>query len=52
MLKLYPVQENLLLAAYRRKASGCLHIKMQNSQLLLQNHVCLQAAMLPTMIMD
>lgn len=28
----------------------CLQIKMQKSQLLLQHHVCLDAAMLPTMI--
>jgi hypothetical protein len=28
----------------------CLQIKMQNSQLLLQHHVCLRASMLRTMI--
>jgi hypothetical protein len=29
---------------------GCLQIEMQNSQLLLQHHACLHAAMLPVMI--
>ena len=42
--------ETLLLTAWKIVSSGCLQIKMHNSQLLLQHHVCLQAAMLPIMI--
>ena len=42
--------ETLLLTAWKIVSSGFLKIKMYNSQLLLQHHVCLQAAMLPAMI--
>jgi hypothetical protein len=45
MLKLCPVWQTVSLC--------CLQIKIQNSLILLQHHVCLHAAMLPTMmIMD
>jgi hypothetical protein len=34
----------------KRPSTGCLQIKMQNSQLLLQHHVYLDTAMLPAMM--
>jgi hypothetical protein len=42
MFKLHPVWHAL--------SCCCLWVKMQNSQLLLQNHVCLRAAMFPAMM--
>jgi hypothetical protein len=44
MLKLHPVWHTGFFC--------CLHIKMQNSKLLLYYHVDLDAAMFPTIIMD
>jgi hypothetical protein len=47
------VESSLLLVAYRRQSPpGCLWVKLKNSW-ILQRHVCLDAAMLPAlMIMD
>jgi hypothetical protein len=43
--------DTLLVAAGRKQSfSGCLSIKIQNSQLLLQHHACLDAAMLPALV--
>ena len=47
-LKLHQVQNRPSYSLSGRQfLPGCLWIKMQNSQLLLQHHVCLHAAVLP-----
>jgi hypothetical protein len=42
--------KTFLLAAREQSSPGCLLIKMQNSQLLLQHHAYLDVAMFPSMM--